>query len=288
MKNKINTLIYLLVLILALSACSATTNVSYPDISLDEIPPFDTEPYVIINGNKPFFAESDYTDQSFETYSDLDRLGRCGAAMACVGRDIMPTEERGEIGQVKPAGWHIAKYDWVDGKYLYNRCHLLGFQLTGENANEKNLITGTRYMNVEGMLPFENMVADYVKQTGNHVLLRVIPIYDGDNLLADGVTMEAYSVEDKGEGICFNVFCYNVQPGVEINYLTGESRADTANKADDGEKKEYILNTKSKKVHLPHCSGIENMNEKNKDTYYGTLAELLNGGYTACGICNPS
>lgn len=180
------------------------------------------KPYIEMNGNKPEFDE--LTTKCFEEYSKLDSLGRCGAAYACVGLEIMPTEERGAIGQVKPTGWHTIKYDIVDGKYLYNRCHLLGYQLTGENANTKNLITGTRYLNVEGMLPFENMVAEYVEETGNHVMYRVTPHFDGTNLLASGVQMEAYSVEDDGKGVCFNVYVYNAQPGIEIDYATGDSR----------------------------------------------------------------
>ncbi len=183
-------------------------------------------PYTIINNNVPFFTDDELTIVSYEFYSELDDLDRCGYTIACIGQDIMPTEERGNIGNVKPTGWHTVKYDCVNGKYLYNRCHLIGFQLTGENANECNLITGTRYLNVDGMLPFENMVADYVKETGNHVMYRVTPIFDGDNLVADGVLMEARSVEDDGEGILFNVYCYNVQPGVIIDYATGESRLD--------------------------------------------------------------
>ena len=170
-----------------------------------------------VNDNVPYFSDDDYTTQSYEYYSDLDNLGRCGIAMACIGQDLMPTEDRGSIGQVKPTGWHTVKYDCVDGKYLYNRCHLIGFQLSGENANTKNLITGTRYMNVDGMLPFENMVADFVKETNYHVLYRVTPIYDGKNLVANGVQMEAYSVEDDGDGICFNVFVYNAQPQISID-----------------------------------------------------------------------
>ena len=162
-------------------------------------------------------------EPSFEEYSDLDELGRCGAAYANIGQDLMPTQKRGDISRVKPTGWRSVKYDIVDGKHLYNRCHLIGYQLTAENANEKNLITGTRYMNVDGMLPFENMVADYIKETDNHVLYRVTPIFDGNDLVAQGVQMEACSVEDDGEGICFNVFVYNVQPGIEIDYATGES-----------------------------------------------------------------
>lgn len=192
-------------------------------IDLSNIPEYNGEPYIAVNGNVPFFEDTEVTATSFEEYSDLDNLGRCGVAMASVGQDIMPTEERGSIGQIKPAGWHTVKYDCVDGKYLYNRCHLLGYQLTGENANERNLITGTRYLNVDGMLPFENMVADYVMETGNHVMYRVTPIYTGNNLVADGVLMEGYSVEDQGEGITFCVYVYNVQPGVRIDYATGDS-----------------------------------------------------------------
>ena len=191
---------------------------------LSEIPEFSKQPYVLINENIPDFEEKDYTTQAFESYSELDHLKRCGVAYACLGRETMPTEERGEIGQVKPSGWHTIKYDVVNGNYLYNRCHLIGYQLSGENANVQNLITGTRYLNVEGMLPFENEVADYIEETGNHVLYRVTPIFEGKNLVASGVQMEAKSVEDNGEGICFNVYVYNAQPQIEIDYLTGESR----------------------------------------------------------------
>ena len=196
-----------------------------PIIDLDSIPEFSGTAYVEINGNVPFFTDGDMTTKSYETYAPLDNLGRCGETVACIGRDMMPTEDRGNIGQVKPSGWQTVKYDFVDGKYLYNRCHLIGFQLTGENANKENLITGTRYMNVEGMLPFENMVADYIKDTDNHVLYRVTPIFQGSELVARGVLMEAKSVEDNGEGILFCVYVYNNQPGVEIDYLTGHSKA---------------------------------------------------------------
>ena len=192
-------------------------------ISAADIPAYAGDPYVTINDNEPQFLETDLATSSYEYYSDLDDLGRCGVVYACIGTDLMPTEERGNIGSVKPSGWHTAKYDIVDGKYLYNRCHLIGYQLSGENANINNLITGTRYLNVEGMLPFENMVADYVKETGNHVLYRVAPVFEGDNLVASGVQIEAQSVEDQGEGILFNVYCYNVQPGVTIDYATGDS-----------------------------------------------------------------
>ena len=183
------------------------------------------EPYVEINGNRPFFEKSDYTTDAFEIYSELDSLGRCGVAFANICKELMPTEERGEIGSVRPSGWHTVKYpDVIEDLFLYNRCHLIGFQLAGENANERNLITGTRFMNVDGMLPFENEVADYVRRTGNHVLYRVTPVFEGENLVADGVLMEAYSVEDDGKGVRFCVFVFNVQPGIEINYKTGESR----------------------------------------------------------------
>lgn len=192
---------------------------------LEEIPEFnESKPYVIINNNVPNFKEEDLNTKSFEQYSELDELGRCGVAFANIGIETMPTEERESIGQIKPTGWHTVKYDSVDGKYLYNRCHLIGYQLTAENANAKNLITGTRYMNVEGMLPFENKVANYIEETGNHVLYRVTPIFKGENLVASGVQIEAKSVEDKGKGVLFNVYVYNNQPNIEINYLTGKSK----------------------------------------------------------------
>lgn len=189
------------------------------------IPDYNGNPVEVISKNIPAFTQHDLTTSSYEEYSTLDELGRCGEATACIGKDLMPTEKRGSIGMVKPSGWHTIRYDdLVDGKYLYNRCHLIAFQLAGENANDKNLITGTRYMNVDGMLPYEEEVGDYVRDTGNHVMYRVTPIFVEADLVARGVQMEAYSVEDEGEGICYNVFCYNVQPGVEINYRTGESR----------------------------------------------------------------
>ena len=191
---------------------------------IGDIPDYSGKAYVVLNNNKPNFSDDDMTTKSFEKYSDLDFLGRCGVAYANVSTETMPTEERGRIGMIKPSGWHTVKYNIVNGKYLYNRCHLIGYQLTGENANEKNLITCTRYMNTEGMLDFENKVANYVKETGNHVLYRVRPIFEGDNLLASGAQMEAYSVEDNGKGISFNVYVYNVQDGISIDYKTGDSK----------------------------------------------------------------
>ncbi len=216
--------VVVLVLLAVLSAwLRAQEQSKAQSFSLEQIPEYFGEPYVVLQDNQPDFGLEDLTLEPFEIYSELDALGRCGVAYANICLDIMPTEPRGEIGQVKPTGWHTVKYDCVDGKYLYNRCHLIGYQLAGENANWQNLITGTRYLNVVGMLPFENMVDDYVEETENHVLYRVTPVFDGGNLVASGVQMEAFSVEDEGEGICFNVYVYNVQPGVVIDYATGDS-----------------------------------------------------------------
>ena len=286
--------------------------------SLREIPAYSGTPYTEVNGNQPYFTEEELTTQSFETYSELDSLGRCGVAYANVGQDLMPTEPRGEIGAVKPTGWHLVKYDNVDGKYLYNRCHLIAYMLAAENANPQNLITGTRYLNVQGMLPFETKVCDYVKNTGNHVLYRVTPIFDGDNLLADGVLMEAYSVEDAGEGISFCVFAYNVQPGIGIDYATGDNWAegsgtyqstvasvaeetpvpqpetDTAvqitpesSAPQESQGITYVLNTNTKKFHYPTCSSVDDMKEKNKQIYTGSREEVINMGYVPCKRCNP-
>lgn len=205
-------------------------------LSVEEIPAYDGKAAIEINGNVPNFTEEDYVAEVFEQYSPLDDLGRCGITYACVGEEIMPTEERGAIGMVKPSGWHTVKYDFVDGKYLYNRCHLIAYQLSGENANTENLITGTRYLNVEGMLPYENQVADYVHDTGNHVLYRVTPLFEGDNLVASGVEIEASSVEDLGKSLSFHVYCYNVQPGVTIDYATGDSKLSDENATNEKSK----------------------------------------------------
>lgn len=262
------------------------------------IPPYSGEPYVVINGNEPFFSGGErQSTEPFEDYSNFDNLGRCGVAYANICQELMPTDSRESISSVKPSGWNNKKYDFVDGGYIYNRCHLIGFQLAGENANEYNLITGTRYMNVTGMLPFENMIADYVHETNNHVLYRVTPIYSGDNLVADGVLMEAYSVEDNGDGILFNVFCYNVQPGCEINYANGDnwlsgetvySVNETQNTSNESSNNaDYILNTNSKKFHLPSCPSAEKTSEKNKKSFNGSRDELINQGYEPCGSCKP-
>ena len=276
----------------------------------DEIPAYSGSASVAINKNIPGFTAAEIVTKSYEHYGELDKQGRCTPAIACLGEDLMPTEERQSIGMVKPTGWKQKKYPGIvdsDPPYLYNRCHLIGFQLTGENANEKNLITGTRYMNVEGMLPYENAVADYIRSTGNHVMYRVTPVFEGKNLLCNGVQIEAYSVEDKGKGISFNVYCYNVQPGVIINYSNGSNKADPDYKkstsADKfvftGDNNEitadrsvpagttYVVNKSSKKFHKPTCDSVKDMKEKNKMYYEGTKDELIQQGYDPCKRCCP-
>ena len=262
--------------------------------TIADVPEYDGVPYVEINDNEPEFAKAELTTESYEEYSELDALGRCGEAEACIGVDLMPDEERGDISEVKPTGWENKEYDIVDGGYVYNRCHLIGFQLSGENANEENLITGTRYMNTEGMLPFENMVAEYVRETDNHVMYRVTPVFDGSNLVASGVQMEAESVEDGGAGICFNIYVYNVQPAIIIDYSTGDNweAADAEDEgADSGSEKketeEYILNENSHKFHKPECSGVKDIKDKNRREYTGSREELIREGYAPCGRCNP-
>ena len=283
------------------------TTVDAADLS--QIPNYTGNPYTIVNDNEPKFDESDFTTEAFETYSDLDNLGRCGVAYANICKELMPTEKRGKIGMIKPSGWHTVKYpEIIKDRYLYNRCHLIGFQLAGENANEKNLITGTRYLNVDGMLPFEDEIADYVNNTGNHVLYRVTPVFDGDNLIASGVQMEAESVEDSGEGVKFNVYCYNVQPGIGIDYATGDSWADqkpVANgESEDNdsiivdsndeaesnmtaEETEYVINTNTGKFHRPNCDSVAKMKAKNKKEFTGSREELISDGYEPCGNCKP-
>ena len=283
-----------LLLVLSLTACQFLQSAPQPSLSLEEVPAYDGEPYVELDGNIPAFTREELENFPVEEYSPLDLLGRCGTARATVGLDTMPTEERGEIGQVKPSGWHTVRYDdLVDGKYLYNRCHLIGYQLTGENANEENLITGTRYLNVEGMLPFENLVADYVEDTGNHVYYQVTPVFSDSELVARGVQMEGLSVEDGGEGVCFNVYVYNVQPGVVIDYATGESwRAGEETAAGEGDVSSqaevtYILNTNSKRFHLPDCPSVQTMKPQNREETGKSREELIEQGYQPCGQCKP-
>lgn len=306
------------------------------DKNLGSIPVYSGKPYYELDGNIPLFTEAEKKKiDAFEYYSDLDPLGRCGAAFANICPELMPTEERGAIGHVRPSGWHTVKYnDLIDGNYLYNRCHLIAYSLAGENDNVKNLITGTRYLNVEGMLPFEERVLNYVQRTGNHVLYRVTPIFIGDELVAEGVLMEGWSVEDSGDGICFHVYCYNVQPGIEIDYLTGDSKKDDGkefsaeinteyvdsvgngivestgesgiasydpviigigdetdseqidrNQPVEAEEKEYILNTNTKKIHLPNCSSVGDMKEKNKKAVREKIEDLKKQGYVPCKRC---
>lgn len=373
-KNVFLCLLLALCFVCNLSVISASAAVQKDKITLNNLPAYSGEAYVELNDNVPSFSKKDMTSKSFEKYSELDDLGRCGAAYANVCKETMPTEERGNIGMIKPSGWQTVKYDNVDGRYLYNRCHLIGYQLTAENANEKNLITGTRYLNIEGMLPFENMVADYIDETDNHVLYRVTPIFKGDNLLASGVQMEAYSVEDKGKGVSFNVYCYNVQPGITIDYTNGDSKlsdgtiasitlnytkyalevgqsktlvavtspesavksvtwyssnnkiatvskngkvtavkagtvtitAKTSNelkatcKVTVKEKYDttvingsangnitYVLNTNTKKFHLPSCSSVKDIKDKNKQEVTCSRDEVIDMGYVPCKRCNP-
>lgn len=258
------------------------------------VPEFSGEPYVVVHGNVPYFTPEEYTTEAFEVYAEQDALRRCGVAYANLGQELMPTEEREGIGHIYPSGWKPAQYDCVPGGHLYNRCHLIGFQLAGENDNNRNLITGTRYLNIEGMLPFEDMVADYVKETNHHVLYRVTPFYEGDNLVASGLLMEGWSVEDAGEGICFCVYAYNNQPGVEIDYATGESRlAETAEAPETGGSTEavvegvYVLNTGSHKFHLPECKHAKEVKPENRKEYTGSREDLLEQGYAPCKTCKP-
>lgn len=276
------------------------------DASLDltSIPEYSNSPYVEVNAGKPYFDV--FTDAYFEKYPDLDSLGRCGTVFEMLGPETMPEVEREGIGMIKPSGWHTVKYpELISDLYLYNRCHLIGFQLCGKNADERNLITGTRYMNVEGMLRFEDKTASYIRQSGNHVLYRVTPVFEGSDLVVRGVLMEALSVEDNGSGLSFCVFCYNVQPGIGINYSDGESwvieepvvtEPEVAEPEviereipvpEENVGQQYILNTNTKKFHYPYCNSVNQMKEKNKREYTGTRDEVISQGYAACKNCNP-
>lgn len=283
-------LIALLVIAVANGIFEGYLEPAAPAVSLDQIPAYSGSPYVVVADNVPVFTEDEAVAHAYEQYTSLDDLGRCGVASACINRSLMPTEDRGDISSVRPSGWVNHPYDFVDGQYVYNRCHLIGFQLTGENANERNLITGTRYMNVEGMLPFENMVADHVKEEDHHVLYRVTPIFAGSNLVCDGVQMESYCVEcgrneDTDDDFMFNVFCYNVQPGVEINYATGENWE--AEVEYEGQVSTYVLNTSSGKFHTADCSGAKDITEENRSEMTCTRQELIDKGYDPAGCCDP-
>ena len=288
MKNKIYSrllaLALALCLLLSFSSCMLERPAQYSQ-SIQEVPEYQSDAFITVANNIPEFSEDEIVTDSYEFYSELDYMNRCGYAMACIGQDIMPTQERGSIGQVKPTGWHTVKYDFVDGKYLYNRCHLIGYQLTGENANERNLITGTRYLNVEGMLPFENMVAEYVDETNNHVMYRVTPVFEGEEQVARGVQMEGWSVEDDGEGICFNVYVYNSQPGVTINYTDGTSTLDES--VTGGEQITFVLNTGSQKFHKEDCEQASTISEGNRQVTTTTRQLLILQGYKPAGCCKP-
>lgn len=278
--------VLLLALALLFSGCGAPG--SAPSASLQQaLDEFDTwhEPYMVIDGNMPSFTDKDKSLDCFEYYSDMDAYNRCGYAYACICENTLPTTERESIGQVRPTGWQTVKYDIVDGKYLYNRCHLIGYQLSAENANPYNLITGTRYFNVQGMLPFEDQVADYVKETGNRVLYRVTPVFVGMEMVARGVHMEAWSIEDNGKGVCFSVFVYNKQPGIVIDYTNGDSRLADESLVQDST--EYILNTNSHKFHKPDCAYAGDIKEENRQVYKGSRDILIAQGYSPCGGCKP-
>ncbi|MBQ8689534.1 MAG: DNA/RNA non-specific endonuclease [Clostridia bacterium] len=260
------------------------------DISL--VPVWDGKSaFVSINGNNPYFKTDEIVSSSYEFYSALDSLGRCGYAMACLGKDLMPpaNDTRGDISEVYPSGWYQRSYDKsiVPGGYIYNRCHLIGWQLTDEDANAQNLITGTQFFNIEGMLPFENMIADYIKEYNNHVMYRVTPVFEGDNLLCTGALIEGYSVEDNGAGIKFCVFCYNVQPDVAIDYSNGANSLIGEEDGESGDPVEYVLNTNSMKIHLPDCKWVSQMSEENKAHSTKTVEELMAEGYKPCATCNP-
>lgn len=246
---------------------------------MNSLPPYSGQAYAVINNNTPFFKDYEIISGSFEYYSKLDELGRCDVCFASVASDLMPTEKREDIGSVIPTGWINASYDNIDGGYLYNRCHLIGFQLTGENANERNLITGTRYLNINGMLPFENKIADYIDSTGNHVMYRSTPVFTNDNLLADGVLLEAYSVEDHGDGISFCVYCYNVQPQINIDYATGASSTTVFPEQEHPDISSTVYRTPSgKRYHSnAECGG--------KNSFEITKSEALNAGLTPCAKC---
>lgn len=287
------------------SSSSVGTGTAKP-VNPSNIPAYTNKPYVAINNNQPNFSSAELTTKAYESYSPLDILGRCGVAIASCGKEIMPApgEERGSISSIKPSGWNQASYKGISGGYLWNRCHLIGWQLSAENANKRNLITGTRYMNINGMLPFENMIADYIKETGNHVAFRVTPIFKGNNLVASGVQMEAYSIEDDGDGICFNVYCYNVQPGITINYADGSSSSNgnsetTTKKTETTTKKTetttreantsvaYVLNTNSMKFHYPTCSSAKQISPQNYAESNKSRDQLIADGYDPCGRCDP-
>ncbi|MDO4663912.1 MAG: DNA/RNA non-specific endonuclease [Erysipelotrichaceae bacterium] len=265
-------------------------------ITLADIPEYSGQPYVEINGNVPYFEENEKTTTAFQHYFELDELGRVTMAYGSLGQEILPEEERGDISSIHPTGWVQNRYECIkDGQALYNRCHLIAFSLSGQNANPKNLMTGTRYMNVKGMQPFESRTLDFIRKTNKHVMYQVTPLFEGDNLVANGVLMQAKSVEDDGQGLSFNVFCYNVQPGICINYRTGENwleqgqaeTSQTNNPQSDQQAQDYVLNTRSHKFHDPSCDSVDDMSQRNRKDVHETRDDLIAQGYTPCQRCNP-
>ena len=258
-------------------------------LSLDFIPPYSGEPAVIINGNVPFFTEAELQlNTAFTSYSELDGLGRCGPAFGCVGAELQPSGEREPNDHIHPSGMKNTTYDFVDKLFLYNRCHLIAYSIAGSNGDPRNLITGTRYMNTKGMLPYENKVLLYIEQTGNHVLYHVTPVFEGENLVVSGVLMEAYSVEDAGSGLMYCIYAYNVQPGVRIDYLTGDNEADGSFSEESEVSEEdcrYILNTRTQKIHLPDCESVKKISPLNKKPTNESLEELKKKGFEPCGYC---
>ena len=296
LSKKLLVLVAVLSMAFVMAGCGMSADyTSVQSFLLEDIPESSDTGYVFINDNEPEFTEEEYTTDAFEAYSPLDYLGRCGPAYACLGRELMPTEDRESISHIYPSGWQSVQYDIVDGGSLYNRSHLIGFQMSGENDNEENLVTGTRYMNAHVMLPFENLVADYIRDTGNHVLYRVTPVFEGANLVASGLQMEALSMEDGGEDICFNVYVYNVQPGIEIDYATGDNWLAKSGSTAGGDKnssgsnggQSYVLNTNSMKFHDPDCGSVNDMSSSNRSNFKGSRSELIKQGYEPCGNCRP-
>lgn len=251
------------------------------------IPAYAGEASAIVHDDVPYFTQTELSEETPELFSELDELGRAGAAMERLGPETLPSEPRGSIGMIRPSGWHLVKYDIVDGQYLYNRCHLIAYELSGVNAEERNLITGTRYLNVSGMLPYENKTADYIRSSGYHVLYRVTPVYEGDNLVASGVLMEAESIEDEGAGLSFCVYCYNVQPGVVIDYSDGSSHLEEEPEESAEPVMNYVLNTNTHRFHYPWCDSVSEMKDKNREEYTGLRSTLIAEGYVPCGRCNP-
>lgn len=297
-KRKLGALLITVLMLFSLAGCGGDdvsydsadnyTGASYEEIISEfEIPEYEGLPYTYVNDNIPFFTEEELAETLiFESYSELDYLGRCGTAYANLSPELLPTEERESISEVRPSGWNQEFYDFMEGEALFNRSHLIAFSLAGENANEKNLITGTKTMNQIAMQQFEIMTVQYIEETGNNVLYRVTPIYEGEDLVASGVLMEGYSPVDKGYGICFNVYCFNIEPGVEIDYATGDSWLSDETRVDDGDAT-YVINGNNGKFHYPYCENAQNMSDSNKIYIDADRSELIENGYVPAGCCEP-